>query len=166
MNHQEYTTLLKSNTFTLAYKPQLKFAVLICKKLYFDYQKFTEVYNWGDANLLMDAILICEQAIENAIDINQVKELLPKIESIAPDMDDFGSELGSYALNASASVYETLQFIADKDSKHIYSIATYYTDTIDFKIQEGKELTQLEIENNPLMIEAWNFVLEETKSRL
>jgi hypothetical protein len=79
-------------------------------------------------------------------------------------MDDFGSELGSYALNASASVYETLQFITDKDCTHIYSIATYYTDTIDFKIQEEKELTQFEIENHPRMIEEWNFVLEQTKN--
>jgi uncharacterized protein YjaG (DUF416 family) len=166
MNYKNFTNQLKRNTSNLLYKPQLKFAVLICKKLYFDYQRFTEVYNWGDANLLMNAILICEQAIENAIDLNQVNALLPKIDLIAPQMDDFGSELGSYALNASASVYETLQFITDKDTTHIYSIATYYTDTVDFKIQEEKVLTDLEIENHPLMVEAWNFVLEETKSQL
>jgi uncharacterized protein YjaG (DUF416 family) len=164
MNYINFTTQLKSNTSKFSYKPQLKFAVLICKKLYFDYQKFTEIYNWGNADLLMDAILISERAIENTIDINVVNLLLPKIDLIVPDMDDFGSELGSYALNSSLSVYETLQFIEDKDSIHIYNIATYYTDTIDFKIHEVKELTQKEIEKHPLMIEAWNFVLEETKN--
>ncbi len=163
INYKKYITQLKSNISNLSYKSHLKFAVLICKKLYFDYQKFVEVYNWGDANLLMDAILICEQAIKNTADINQVNAFLPKIDLIAPQMDDFGSKLGSYALNASASVYETLQFITDKDGTHIYSIATHYTDTIDFKIQEENELTELEIENHPLMIEAWNFILEQTK---
>ena len=79
-------------------------------------------------------------------------------------MDDFGSEIGSYALNSSAAVYETLEFITDKDKTHIYNIATYYTDTIDFKIQEERTLTEEAIENHPLMIEAWNFVIEQTKN--
>ena len=164
MNYRDYTTLLKSQTSSQAYQPLLEFAVLICKKLYFDYQKFTEVEKWGDANLLMDAIKICQQTLENTADTNEVKALIPQIDSITPDMDDFGSELGSYALNASAAVYETLEFITDQDKTHVYNIATYYTDTIDFKIQEDKELTQLEIENHPLMIEAWNFIIEQTKN--
>ena len=163
MNYREYTTILKSQTSSQAYLPQLKFAVRICKKLYFDYRNFTEVEKWGDANLLMDAINLCQQAIQNSINAEEVKALLPKIDLITPDMDDFGNELGSYALNASAAVYETLQFIIDKDKTHICNIGTYYTDTIDFKIQEDKDLSELEIENHPLMIEAWNFIIEQTK---
>jgi uncharacterized protein YjaG (DUF416 family) len=163
MNYREYTTILKSQTSSQAYLPQLKFAVLICKKLYFDYQNFTEVEKWGDANLLMDAINLCQQSIENSINAEEVEALLPKIDLITPDMDDFGNEPGSYALNASAAVYETLQFIIDKDKTHIYNIGTYYTDTIDFKIQEDKDLSELEIENHPLMIEAWNFIIEQPK---
>lgn len=162
MNYKEYTRLLKIQTASQAYEPQLKFAILICKKLYFDYQKFTEVENWGDSNLLMDAINVCQKALDHSDNTHEIKALLTKLESIIPDMDDFGNELGSYALNASAAVYETLEFIVDKDKTHIYNIATYYTDTIDFKIQEDKELTDLEIENHPVMIEAWNFVLEQT----
>lgn len=165
MRYQDYTSLLKSQTLSQAFVPQLKFAVLICKKLYFDYQKFTEVYNWGDADLLMDAIKACQQAMEKSVDIDQVKKLVTKIDSIIPDMDDFGSDfLGSYALNASAAVSETLEFILDQDKTHIFNIATYYTDTIDFKIQEDKQLTLLEIENHPLWIETWNFIIEQTKS--
>jgi len=164
MNYRDYTTILKSQTSSQSYLPQLKFAVLICKKLYFDYQQFTRTEKWGDANLLMDAINICQQAIENSVDINEVKSLISKIDLIIPDMDDFGSVLGSYALNASAAVAETLTFITDQDKTHIYNIATFYSDTIDFKIQEDKQLTELEKENHPLMIEAWNFILEQTKS--
>lgn len=164
MNYRDYTTLLKSQTSSLAYHPQLQFAVLICKKMYFDYQKFTEAESWGDADLLMDAINVCQQALENSVDIEKIQSLLPKIDLIIPDMDDFGNELGSYALNASAAVYESLEFIIDQDKTHIYNIATYYTDTIDFKIQEDRELSDLEIENHPLMIEAWNFIIEQTRN--
>ena len=85
-----------------------------------------------------------KQAIEKPADVSQIKTLLPKIDLITPHMDDFGSsELGSYALNTCTSVYETLQFITDQDKTHIYNIATYYTDTIDFKIQEERTLTEL-----------------------
>jgi len=165
MNYRDYITILKNQINSQPYKEQLHFALMICKKLYFEYQKFADKYQWGNADLLMDAINICQQAIENSADLTRIKELLPEIDSITPDMDDFGSDYqASYALNASASVYETLEFIKDQDKTHIYNIATYYTDTIDFKIQEAKDLTDLEIENHPLMIEGWNFIIEQTKN--
>jgi uncharacterized protein YjaG (DUF416 family) len=165
MTYKDYTSLLLKYTSEGKFEYQLKFAISVCKKLYFDYQKFTEVYEWGDANLLMDAIKICQQAIENPIDKNQLEALITEVDLIIPDMDDFGgTELGSYALNASAAVAETIGFIVDHDKIHIYNIGTCYTDTIDFKIQESKDLTELEIENHPLMIEAWNFIIEEVKS--
>ncbi len=165
MNYRDYIKILKDQTNSQPYKEQLHFALMISKKLYFEYQKFVDKYRWGDADLLMDAINLCQQAIENSGDLTRIKKLLPKIDSIIPDMDDFGSDhQASYALNASISVYETLEFIKDQDKTHIYNIATYYTDTIDFKIQEDLELTELEIENHPLMIEAWNFIIEQTKN--
>lgn len=137
---------------------------MICKKLYFEYQKFVEIYQWGDVDLLMDAINLCNRSIENEVAVTQIKELIHKVDLVTPHMNDFeGSEIASYALNASASVYETLQFITDKDKIHIFNIANYYTDTIDFKIQEDTDLTELEIETHPLMIEAWKFVLDQTK---
>jgi uncharacterized protein YjaG (DUF416 family) len=165
MNYRDYIALLKIQTNSQPYKQQLEFAVMICKKLYFEYKNFVEIYQWGDADLLMDAINICDRSkIANSSDLDQIKELIPKIDLITPHMDDFGgSEIGSYALNASASVYETLEFIIDQDKTHIFNIATYYTDTIDFKIQEERDLTELEIENHPVMIEAWSFIIEQTK---
>ena len=163
MNYREYVAIVKSQISSRSYIEQLKFAVLVCQKLYFYYQKFYTIYEWGNPDLLIDAILLCQKAIDNSTDINQIKKILPEIDKIVPETEDFGNELGSYALNASAVVYETLAFIADRNSNHIYNIATYYTDTVDFKIQEEKSLSQEEKENHPLMIEAWNFVIEETR---
>jgi len=137
---------------------------MICKKLYLDYKNFVEVNQWGDADLLMGTINICDSSIAQLPDIAKIKEFISKIDLITPHMDDFGTALGSYALNASASVYETLEFITDQDNTHIFNIGNYYTDTVDFKIQEEGDLTELEIENHPLMIAAWNFILEQTKN--
>lgn len=163
MDYREYITGLKELARLQSYEEGLQFAVLICRKLYPEYVKFYEVYGWGNPALLNDAITICQNAIDGQVDTNAVQGLLPAIDEITPHMDDFGSELGSYALNASAAVYETLQFICDKDNTHVYNIATYYSDTIDFKIQEERTLTEDEIANHPHMIEAWNFILDELK---
>jgi uncharacterized protein YjaG (DUF416 family) len=164
MTYRDFTELLKQQTSAQEYKPALKFSILICQKLYFEYKKFTEVEDWGNADLLMDAINVCQQTLQNSVDGNKIKVLIPQVDSIIPDMDDFGSVLSSYALNASAAVYETLQFILDKDKSHVYNIATYYTDTIDFKIQEEKELTEMEKEKHPVIVEARNFVIDQTKN--
>ena len=36
----------------LFYEQQLKLALAICKKLFFDYQQFYEVNNWDNPNIL------------------------------------------------------------------------------------------------------------------
>jgi len=106
MTFQEYTSILKSQTSSMPYQQQLKFAVMICKELYFDYKNFVEVNHWGDADLLMDAINICDSSITQSPYMFKINELIPQIDLITPHMDEFGIDLGSYALNASASVYE------------------------------------------------------------
>ena len=50
-------------------------------------------------------------------------------------------------MNASAAVYETLEFLIDRNSKHILNIGTYTTDTIDFKIQGDDDLIEQETDN-------------------
>ena len=163
MNHSEFMSILKKQIYSQEEKQQLELAIIICKKLFFNYQKFSEAYNWGNPDLLIDGINLCEKALQRPIDLGVVKTLLSEIDLVIPDMDDFGDYLGSYALNASASVAETLEFLTDHNKEHIYNIATYYTYTIDFQIQEDDELTGTQIDNHPLMIEARNFLVEATK---
>jgi hypothetical protein len=79
-------------------------------------------------------------------------------------MDDFGSDqLASYALNSCVAVYDALHFLLDNLPKHIYDIGICLTDTIDFKIQEQQNYTEQEIDKNPLMIEAREYLIEKSK---
>jgi uncharacterized protein YjaG (DUF416 family) len=159
MNYKEYVLLFRKQLEALSYQKQFDLALAVCKKLYFDYEKFVEVHQWGDADLLMHAIKLCEQGKAGLIDRWEIEKMLPRLDAIIPDMDDFGDEIGSYGLNASAAVYETLQFLLDKDRTHIYNIGNYLTDTVDFRIQEGRSLREDEIEKHPVMLEAWNYIL-------
>lgn len=132
-------------------------AISICKKLFPDYKDFFQENQWGDPDILLDSISLCESYYKNQNGIQSLREMLPKIDKITPDSEDFGNS--SYALNASASVYETIEFLTDKDNKHILNIGSYLTDSIDFKIQEEDELSEEEIDEHQLMIEARNFLL-------
>jgi uncharacterized protein YjaG (DUF416 family) len=163
MTYQEFTSTIQNQISLLSPKRQLELAIKICKELFFEYQNFSEFYKWGNPDLLLDGINLSEKALNDNMDLPKIKELIPKIDSVTPDMDDFGSELASYALNASASVYEALEFLIDGDTRHVVNICTYYTDTVDFKVQEEAELTEEQIDKHPLMIKARRFLLTETK---
>ena len=138
---------------------QILLAIAVCKQLFFDYQKFTKENNWGNPDLLLDAINLAENF--QASDEQKIKDLLPQIHDNCPDSEDFGN--ASYAINASSAIYETLQFLIDHNSEHIYNIGNCLTDSLDFKIQEDDELTDEQIDNHPLMIEARNYLIESTR---
>lgn len=163
MNYSEFTALLKKQINALERKRQLEFAIDICKKLFFHYQHFYEINNWGNPDLLIDGINLCGKALQGPVDSHTLESLIAEIELVTPDMDDFGDVEGSYALNASASVVVSLQFLQDNKSEHIYHVATFYTDTIDFQIHEEDELTEEQIDKHPSMMEARNFLINATK---
>ena len=161
MRYEEFVTKFKAQSGNLPRERQFSLAVSICKKLYFDYQKFFEKNDWGNPDLLLDAVNLAEKSLSQETNVTGIKALLPKIDEITPDTEDF--EDASYALNACTAVYETLEFIIDNDSKHIYNIGTYLTDTVYFKIQERDELTEDQINEHPLMVEARKYLIESTR---
>ena len=164
MKYEEFITKFNKQVFSLDYDRQLALAIEVCKKLYFDYVKFSEKYQWGDKDVLLDAITLIEQSTTSDIKQSLIDKTLSELDTITPDMDNFGSdELGSYALNACVAVYNSIQFIADKQPKHIYDIGICLTDTIDFRVQEQQTLTEQEIDNNPLMIEARKYLIDKSR---
>ena len=164
MIYEEFITKFNKQVFALDYDRQLTLAIDVCKKLSFDYVGFSEKYSLGDKDILLDAIKLVEQSKTGGIKQSLIAKTLNQLDTITPDMDDFGSdELASYALNACVAVYNSLQFISDKQPKHIYDIGICLTDTIDFRVQEKQTLTEQEIDNNPLMIEARKYLIEKSK---
>lgn len=163
MTYQEFTSTIQDRISKLPQKGRLELAIKICKELFFDYQKFYEVYHWGNPDLLLDGINLSEKTLNGKLNYLKIKELMSEIDSVTPDTGEFGSELGSYALNASAAVHETLEFLVDNNPTHIVNICTYYLDTVDFRIQEDTALTEEELDKHPLMIKAREFLLTEAK---
>jgi len=163
MNYQEFIDILKKQVLALTDKRKLEFALVVCKKLYFDYQKFYDIEKWGDPELLMDAIRMCEHRANTVADKAKYEAMKKRVETITPDTNDFGTCDGSYALNACASLLHTLDFILNNDPVEILSVGIAYYDTWDFKVQEDNALNEQQIDQHPLMIETKRFLLEQTK---
>jgi len=159
----DFLTQFNKQIYNLSYSRQLDLAIKICEKLLPEYSRFYEMHSWGNPNILLDAIAFIKVSDSSRITPSIVNEITLKLESVTPDMDDYGSGLGSYALNACTAIYEALEFLLDKAPGHIYDIGIAYTDTIDFKIQEENELSELQTDKHPLMIGARHFLLNQTR---
>jgi len=164
MKYDEFIAKFNDQVFSVDYDKQLTLAIDVCKKLYFEYADFSEKYQRGDKDVLLDAITLVEQSKTSDIQQNVIEDTLRKLDNITPDMDDLDSEeIASYALNACVAVYNSIKFIIDKQPQHIYDIGICLTDSIDFKVQEQQTLTQVEIDDSPMMIEARKYLIEMTK---
>lgn len=163
MNYKEFSTTLKGQVDLLSYQKGLELAVAISKKLFFEYHNFYKNHQWGDPDLLLDAINICEASLSGVIDPSVVSESIHKIEAFTPDTEDYGDYDGSYALNACTVVCEALEFIIDKHPVHIFDSCILYMDNVNFKIHELGDVAEDDIEGHSLMIEAQAFLIDNTK---
>ena len=148
-NYKEFNEIFQSHVYSPSYEKQLELAISICENLFSDYQDFYNETQWGNPGILLDAIKLCQLYNKQDIDETSLKNIISKVEKIIPDTESFVN--ASYALNASAAVFETLEFIIDRDQKHILNIGTYLIDTVDLKIQEVDNLTEQQIDNQPMM---------------
>ena len=159
MNYEEFTNLFQSHVYRLTYQKQFEIAIAICKKLFSDYKVYSLENNWGEPDILLDAIKLCQFSYNKKNDNSEpLRAMMNIVNNITPDTEDF--ENASYALNACTAIHETLEVLIDKDGKHILNVGSYLTDTIYFKIQEEGELTETQINNHPEIIEVRKFLLE------
>lgn len=160
MTGSEFTILFKSKIVKYRSDVLIDFGLDICERLLPDYVSFSENRSWGNAGILKDSINFCRKNKGNTQNDTAIQNYLDKLDPDIPDIDEFGDFDGSYALNASAVVYELLEYLLDKDTSHIYNISTYMTDTIDFKLSEADpNLTNEELENHPDIIDERKYQL-------
>ena len=110
---------------------------------------------------MIDAIALIEAFVSDRSDLNELNDALTIIDKICPDTEDF--EDATFALNACCAVYDTIGFLLDKDPVHIRDVIIYFIDTLYARIAKDIELTGDEIGHHPLMIDAMNYFLEETR---
>ena len=158
MTNTEFNDAFTEQVRKLTFEKQLQLCILVCKKLFPDYSSFSIENRWGEPTRLLDTINFIEKSGSAPADSKKIKSMMSKIHQITPDTEDFPD--CSFALNSCVAIYCTLELILNRDPQSAEAVGTAYTDTIDFKIQEEKELTQEEIDLHPEMISARQFLLE------
>ncbi|HRH37471.1 MAG TPA: DUF416 family protein [Flavobacteriales bacterium] len=161
MEYSTFTSRLGQRLNKMADADLLRFGTEICKRLYPDYAAFVRKHQWGDADLLLDAISVCDRTLPSDPDPEIIRGLRIRIDTIIPDTDDFGDFNGSYALNASAAVAYVLQFLLDKSPENIKYAAALYYDNTDMKLHELGISHEVELERHPRMEETRRFLLGE-----
>ena len=159
MEYAEFREHLHGRITGMAPDDQLRFALEICKRLYPHYARFHDVHKWGDPEILLDCIRVFENVLQGQRDIVVVSDLRSRVDAVIPDTEDFGDFNGSYALNASAAVAYTLQFVLEQSPENVFHAATLCYDTADLRVSESGVLDEREIERHPIIEEARRFLL-------
>lgn len=161
MTTAEFNSTFSDNLDKLSNERKIEFAINICKELFFDYQIFAELHQWGNPDLLMDTIKLCSVFKTKQIDSVEINRAITRLEEITPDMDDFSDVHASCALNACTAVSDTLLFLRDKNQKHMRNVGAYFMDTTYAKIDENLNLTQMDL--HPLIINARAVLISRLK---
>jgi uncharacterized protein YjaG (DUF416 family) len=160
MTYKDFIQQFEKQTSALSYEKGLAMAIELCRKLLPGYTAFSTANEWGDPRVLEEALQYCEAAQVRTITKEEIDPLFERLYAVTPDTEDFGDYDGSYGLNAAAAMLHGLKYLTGRDPKDLYAIGTLYTDTIDVKLYEMGVEDDRDIENHPLMQEAWQLVLE------
>jgi uncharacterized protein YjaG (DUF416 family) len=103
---------------------QIAYAYCIAKRLFPYYFLFSEKESFGDPKLLLKGLeLIKKIALTEQILHEEIKKLLPDLEAIIPDTEEFGGLHTSLALDASVAVYESLSAVLENDIPRLSTLA-------------------------------------------
>lgn len=123
----------------LDFKQQVLFAVLICEKLLPNYRQFSEKEEWGNIEILEEAIVMLYQFLQD-IDLNdaELDGIYEKIIEVTPDVGQFEGDLASYALDTCSAVSDSVEFLLSEDLSYLLNIASIARDTVDTFVQESE----------------------------
>lgn len=151
---------LTRELLSLRPKHQIAFAASCCERLLPNYYAFAYLEKWGDVSILREALDEIWRYVEvGNVDTVRFEHLLHLCIDQVPDTESFSGQWTSAALDASASIYETLHCCIDENVEHVVTIASLARDTVDMYIQMRDSLDysnptfEKTISDDPLMVE-------------
>lgn len=116
---------------TLPVLHRVAFASSCCERLLPNYRAFVSLENWGDPDLLRQALDEVWNFLRGStIDADRAQALMHACEAVAPDTDMFQSFLTSAAQNAAAAVTYTLECCLDGDAERATLVGSLADETI------------------------------------
>ncbi len=163
MNYNEYKEITGKEVRSLNQKERVALCLIFCARLFPLYSKFSATEGWGDE------VVLCQirQMANNWLcgSVIGISAMSKQLSRVIPDSDDFGSVLGSYALNAGAAHDYLLEQTQTTEHSPLLCVLQYCYDTIDCYVQEVLDpdckggLSESEIESHEAMIKEIDFQL-------
>ena len=124
------------------YQKQLVFSYLACERLYPNYVFFSDNFDFGNKNVLREAIDFISSAllIDDLQRVNEINSYLESIDINTPFPHNFNTILASSALDSCTSISETLNFMLDRKAPRLNDISSFAIDTVDMYIQDRDRL--------------------------
>jgi uncharacterized protein YjaG (DUF416 family) len=171
MNYDEYTKRITQEVDALSQKEKVVLCLICCERLVPLYEKFSETEDFGSVAVLCESERIAKGWLQG--DYFETSLIAQQLADVIPDMDDFGSISGSFALNAGLAHEHLLeQMQSDDSAPAFYALLSCY-DTIDFYVQDLLDpdckggVPEVEIENHEMVVNEikWQLnIFEEIKS--
>src|SRR5688572_17894980 len=129
---------IKNELLNVSFKGHVVFGVLICERLYPNYEAFQQRFDWDKDGVVAESIAVARKCLErnHSIDEEVIERLRDELDLVTPDTEDFPGALTSFALDACNSIYSVLKYLTDKDIDLIADVATYARDTVDLYYRE------------------------------
>ncbi len=151
-----YTETIKAQTALLSQREKVALCVVCCLRLEPLYRRFTVTESWGDNEALME----CRDSAFGWLDGLGVDtpRLQQEIEPHIPYTDDFGSILGSFALNAGLAHLDLLAQLQTNDNEPLIDALQMCYDTVDFAVQTTidpsckSSIPSTDIDFHPMML--------------
>jgi uncharacterized protein YjaG (DUF416 family) len=139
---------------------QLTFAYLACERVYPNYVYFSENYNFGNSEILREAIDYIYETIFNIsnTDNKKIDNYLEEIHQNTPHTNNFTTFYATIAMYSGGVIYESINLLKKTPNSLILTdISTMITDAIDCFIQERDDMDYADpffeekIQNDTLM---------------
>jgi len=154
MNYQSYLNEISTGVKGLSHHQKLELAWQLCTRLDPLYEAFQLKEKWGDSNLLIKV----REAVKKKL-TGESTQHLPKedeIMAVTPDTDEFGSTLGSHALDTAISHIFLSRLLVNDDQHALESILSLCFDVVDRFEQECDDTTDGKFTNAEI---AWQLAL-------
>lgn len=149
--------VLRARLAPLSRTQRLAFALSCCERLLPNYVVFHSAEEWGSPDALRRVLMQCWDIAAGAnLDDQDLSELAAGLEEVIPNSEDFGSTLGSAAMDAGGALERVLNFLDDGEMQALVDVASLSVDTVEMYLQErldeeGATPTEQDIWSHDLM---------------
>jgi len=116
---------------SFSHKQLLALALACCERMYPNYVCFSFNCKWGDVESLRSSLdTVWRYLMGDDVISDCIEDLSEQCKKAIPDTEEYGSVLGSLALDASTSVYLLLQLVKARRMETVLEILGLSLDSI------------------------------------